>query len=110
MGAEIVALQGEGGVAVDVEGGHDERGHPPVNLIEQPRSGRIQGVVQVEHPGVDMIQRRPVQVGLQCHRTDKAVRRWGGWGMGHGQCLLAVAGSQCIIAAAWMIAVTLSLP
>jgi hypothetical protein len=45
-----------GFLRIDLEPGADELADPRIDLLPQIDVMRVQGVVEVEHPGVDMVE------------------------------------------------------
>jgi len=55
---EVAFLQDAGGNRIDTEIFGDELPDTAIDLIEQPARGRIKGVVEVEYPDSDVIERK----------------------------------------------------
>ncbi len=54
----VAAAQFVGRGPGDAELTHDETGHAGVDLVEKPRRGVVECVVEVEDPGLDMAEIR----------------------------------------------------
>ena len=53
---EVFALQGPGGVDVHSEALGDETADAQAHLFEQVAGGRVERVVQIEDPDIDMVE------------------------------------------------------